>query len=333
MGKADAEGGAMNAPGPGEGPLLPTRFAGGGKVFERLHEPLVPAARSIAVPAPEALAMMRQAANRDGSLRDLRQMVAAWEAVAAKCDLAFEELVRLAVFRLEVERDLGAQLAQTVRRGGDRSKSPRETLLSGALPWGITKQQAAKYRALAAIPDAKFQAYLLRSREERRVPTASGARRCIASPATRPRRATRSSAAEVLQPELPEAAIDAIGRIMTPDVCVGDPKMTAKRRVTPDAPDALAQLAGDVVVCVCPDPATWLPALQRLRQRAKLAQALVVLPAAVWADWFRLLGDDTWTVCFLSGVRSEDGVGVCVAHHGARASAFRVAFGSIGALT
>lgn len=318
--------------GPDERPLLPMHFAVQGRVFDRQHDVLLPAAPTIAVPAAEELAVMRQTAQRDGSLKDLRQVVAAWEAVAAKCQLVFEELVRLAVFRLEVERDLGTQLAQTVRRGGDRSKSPRVTLLAGALPQGITKQQAAKYRALAAIPEAEFQAYLRLSRDERRVPTSSGARRCVAQGSSRSPRAHSRSVAGTLPPELPVTAVEAIGRIMTPDVCVGELALPAKRRIAPETPNALAHLAGDVVVGVCPDPDAWLPALQRLRQKAKLVQALVVLPATVWADWFTLLGDDAWSVCFLTGARSPDGVGILVAHHGARSSAFRVAFSSVGAL-
>jgi hypothetical protein len=326
----------MNAQGPSgrpnELPLLPMHFAVQGRVFDRQEDVLLPAAPTIAVPAAEELAVMRQTAQRDGSLKDVRQVVAAWEAVAAKCELAFEELVRLAVFRLEVERDLGTQLAQTVRHGGDRSRSPRVTLLPGALPQGITKQQAAKYRALAAIPDAEFQAYLQQSRNEHRVPTSSGARRCVVQRSSRSPRAHSPSVAGTLQPELPATALDAIGRIMTPDVCVGDLELPAKRRISYETPNALGHLAGDVVIGVCPDPDAWLPALQRLRQKAKLVQALVVLPATVWADWFRLLGDDAWSACFLTGVRSADGVGVLVAHHGARSSAFRVAFSSLGAL-
>src|SRR5688572_17289359 len=87
--------------------------------------PLVKLPRDAApliVPPDEHLRLVRLDAKSAGNLKGLRQMVAAWEAVAEKCDLAFEEMARLAVFRLEVERDLGAELAQTVRHGGDRSR-------------------------------------------------------------------------------------------------------------------------------------------------------------------------------------------------------------------
>ena len=61
--------------------------------------------KGLVVPADEQLRLVRLDAKSAGTLQGLRQMVAAWEAVAEKCALAFHELVRLAVFRLEVERE------------------------------------------------------------------------------------------------------------------------------------------------------------------------------------------------------------------------------------
>jgi hypothetical protein len=162
----------------------------------------------LTLPPHEDLGLLRQTARRDGTLKDLRQMVAAWEAVAARCDLAFEELVRLAVFRLEVERDLGSELAQTVRHGGDRSRSSRATLLDGALPPGITKQQAAKYRALAGIPQQAFQDYLAESRKARKVPNATAARRFV-RPA-RPKADENTPRLRARQLVVPSAILDAI---------------------------------------------------------------------------------------------------------------------------
>jgi hypothetical protein len=281
------------------------------------------------VPAAEHLAILRQTAKRDGSLKDLRQMVAAWEAAASRCKLAFEELVRLAVFRLEVERDLGEELAQTVRRGGDRSRSPRVTLLAGALPDGITKQQAAKYRAMAAIPGDAFRAYLAKASTDRKVPTAAGARR-FAAPAKR--RATIATPRKAAFVVLPPVLFDAISRIMTADVCVGPGKLAAKAHVPAETKDIFDVLRGDVAILACPEPACWLPALQRLRRQARVQQVLVVLPAEVWTGWFRRMRDSEWSVCFLEGVRDARGVGRLVAHHGARAGAFRTAFAHLGAV-
>src|SRR5688572_16318115 len=68
-------------------------------------------AAPLVVPPDEHLRLARLDAKSAGNLKGLRQMVAAWEAVAEKCDLAFEEMARLAAFRLEVERDLGEELA------------------------------------------------------------------------------------------------------------------------------------------------------------------------------------------------------------------------------
>jgi hypothetical protein len=58
----------------------------------------------------EQLALMRAQTKAAGILKDLKELAAAWEEVAKKCDLACEEMVKL---RLDVERDLGAQLAQS----------------------------------------------------------------------------------------------------------------------------------------------------------------------------------------------------------------------------
>jgi hypothetical protein len=283
----------------------------------------------LTIPPESQLTSMRENAKRNGTLKDLHKMLAALEAVAAKCNVAHEEFVRLAVSRLEVERDLGTQLAQTVRRGGDRSKSPRTTLLrDAALPEGITKHQARKYRALATIPEEVFRSYLARAHEERRVPSAAGARRFAAPAKPKARRAKPKKQAETT--ELPPALLDAISRIMTPDVCVGPAKLAAKACVAVNAKDVLEQLHGDVVVLDCPDPEKWLAELRRSRSKGRVQQIIAVLPAEVWAGWFRELREAEWSMCFLEGVRTADGVGRLAAHHGVRASAFRVAFAHVG---
>jgi hypothetical protein len=131
------------------------------------------AAGQLIVPSSGQFALIRAEAKAAGTLSNLQRMVAAWQAVAEKCDLAFAEVLRLAVFRLEVERDLGVHLAQTVHRGGNRSKSPRATLL----PDGVTKKQSAAYQKLAAIPDEVFRAYIEKAKAAGTLPSSAGARR------------------------------------------------------------------------------------------------------------------------------------------------------------
>jgi hypothetical protein len=306
---------------------------GGRPEREQMNEVvLLPAdGTPLVVPSDRQLAVMREQAKRDGTLHDLRQALAACKDVAAKCRGAHEQHVRLGLCLLEVERDLGVLLTQTVSRGRPKKRSHDATFSkSHELPSDITKQQALRYRALAAIPEEAFRAYLAHAASANSVPSAAGAKRFGVPAEPKPRPAKREKQSEAL--ELPAAVFDAISRIMTPDVCVGTGNVGAKACVAPDAKDIFDRLRGDVVVLKCPDPAKWLTELRRRRSKGQVQQAVVVLLAEVWTSWFRELRETEWSMCFLEGVRAEHGAGVIVAHHGARASAFRVALGSLGAL-
>jgi hypothetical protein len=59
------------------------------------------------------------------TLRDLHEEVAVWEAATIRLKAAFDEVARIAEFRIRLERKIGAQLARTVRRGGRGSNSQR----------------------------------------------------------------------------------------------------------------------------------------------------------------------------------------------------------------
>jgi hypothetical protein len=106
---------------------------------------------ALVVPSPQQFEIARVEAREAGRSQDLHRMVSAMQAAAAKCDLAYEEMVRLAVYRLEVERDLGAHLAQTVVRGRPTKRCPGGTISASGLPEGISKKQSVAYQRLAAI--------------------------------------------------------------------------------------------------------------------------------------------------------------------------------------
>ena len=94
-----------------------------GSAAERLLEPAPVARPGLVVPsAAEFEVLIASQASSDG-LRDLRQAIAAWQAVAEKCDHAFEEVLKLSIYRLRVERALGARLVQVVKHGGPRPRS------------------------------------------------------------------------------------------------------------------------------------------------------------------------------------------------------------------
>ena len=144
--------------------------------YEEFIAPLIKAVQELAQQNHELAARNDELRDEVTHLRQLEARLAALEAMAKKFDLAFEEILRLAVFRPRTERALGAHLAQTVKRGGDRPKFPRGTLPHGLPDW-VDKKRSSAFQKLAAIPDAVFESYLLEAGSLRRVPSELGARR------------------------------------------------------------------------------------------------------------------------------------------------------------
>ncbi len=290
-----------------------------------------PGQRDLVIPTTEQFKVVLGRANDATSLQEMRQAFVALEAVASRCKLAMSEAVRLAIQRLEVERKLGAILMQTVRRGRPRKMSPEATFSTDAtLPPDLPRQEAAKYQKLAAIPAEVFDRYLRESEAKERLPTSAGARR-FAAPIKPEVAKARSKKTRAAGYSVPPQVLDVVRRIMEPiDVCVGSAKVGARRTTSSSAPDLVDQLAGDVFVSDCPDPAPMLKLLVRKRNNGKVEQAVVVLPAQVWAPWFADLKEG-WSVCLLRDVQ-VDGVGCIVVHTGARASAFRLATNDLGAV-
>lgn len=293
--------------------------------------PRVPARPELAlVPSSEHLLKLRDEARQNGTLTDLRRMVAAWQAVAEQCNVAFEEMTRLATYRLEVERDLGAHLAQQVQHGGDRSRYARRTLLLD----DITRNQCSAYKRLAAIPEDVFRAYLADVLSRSVVPSSQGARKFAGSSGrkapkakTKQQKRRRSVAAEGA---IPAAVLECIATIMTPNMIVGYANLPSKKRVAADSKAAIGQLRGDVLVAQCPDPARWLSAIEQARRETRVSRAIVVLPAAALPEWIAALEHGDWLLCCLRGVRDNEGNGIMLAHIGERSSVFRLAFRSLG---
>lgn len=285
---------------------------------------LVPSARGLTVPPKAQLEELRLHAAADGTLQNLRQMIAAWEAVAAKCELAFEELFRLAAFRLEVERDLGHHLAQTVKRGGFRTKLPRGTLPgSGSLPEGVSRKHSMLCQQLAAIPDADFRAYLEQCTRRRRLPSAAGARKIVLH-SCKTRRPGPSG-----QLVMPRALIEAMRRLYDVDTLVGETSLPAKHRLDASAPNALVELHGRALVVAKVDMSRWIPELERLRDTGQLQRVVVFATAATWAPWYARLLHTDWMLCFPTRMRFA-GCGVLLAHLGEKSAGFRVVMSELG---
>ncbi len=280
-------------------------------------------AGQVVVPSAQHLAAVLAKADDLSKLTDLHTLASVHEDLAKKCNLAFEESLRLAVFRLEVERKLGAELAQLVHRGGHGSKSTRLTSNRGGtsspLPEGITKQMAAKYRALAAIPETTFRAYVEHVREQRRLPTANGARAYSrgAAPKTMGKRARAKSASATAV--LPASVVDALRAFLGHvDVRVGRLDVRTTREFAAGE-FASRDLRGRVLFAECHDPTRWLSELDALRTRTRIEEAVVVLSTRELSTWVQQLGAG-WQCCFVAGA-----TGCAVAYCGPRTHLFAVA--------
>lgn len=274
---------------------------------------------AIVVPAHAELALLLSQAKAAGTLKDLRQTIAAWQAVAEKCDLVFEEFVRLAVFRLQVERELGAHLSQTVQRGGDRSKCPRATLL----PEGVSKKQSSTYQKLAAIPEDVFRAYVEKSREVRKVPSSAGARR-FASP-TKTRAPARSRNRDGTVSGVPDVVVDACVRCLG-EIAVLVGKAEVKAAACVKGLSDLSKVArGAILVATSTDPAESLRCIARLREKGRIGEAIVVLPQHINASWLTSLNCGPWSLCL-----PFEGGTPLVAHIGGHARGFALVFARLG---
>ena len=303
---------------------------------QEIEVPQAAARRQLAlVPDEERFQGMLATATDSSALVDLRKLVAAWRAVAEQCDVATEEVLRLAIYKLEVERALGCELARSVRRGGRGSKSHAATSIRGGaskgLPEGVNKHQSRRYRALAAIPAESFAEYVTKAMECSRPPTSAGAHRFArAQDAAPDARQSASSPRSVASFAWPARVLDAVTDFMVPDVVVGDVPLRGEIRCLSVAGVMPDDLVGDVLFSSCPDPAVWLPELKRCRDAGQVGQVVVMLPVEVWAEWFKLLVVDRWGWCFLAGLRTAQGAGVLLVYHGERAAAFRDAVGRVG---
>ena len=287
--------------------------------------------RGLAIATDEQFQLVLAGTTDAESLQDLRNGFVALQAVAAKSKLVFDDLIRLAIQRLEVERKLGVLLSQTGHRGRPTKRSPDATFSkSGAasVREDASKQEQAKYRKLAAITDELFEAYLETARFQRRLPTSAGARRFASSPKPKAasKRPPRSRGPGAAVPErvidaaclIPAAVLDAVETCLGDiGVLVGQADMLAATRLEPTSA-VPKDIRGTVFVAECRDPEVWLPTLVRLRTKAAISDVVIVLPADPGAKWFRHLADG-WCCCFMPGEQP-----VMIAHHGLHAHAFEL---------
>ena len=82
---------------------------------------------------------------------------------------------------------------------------------------------------------------------------------------------------------MPASAVAVVKQIMPVDILVGEARLRGVHRRERATAGTLSGLAGNVFIADCPDPASWLPELARLRSAGTLGQVVVALKAEVWA--------------------------------------------------
>lgn len=270
--------------------------------------------RGIAIPSQGQLTLLREQARADGKLHDLREQLAALFAVGERFGIVQAELVRLAVARLEVERDIGGQLKAEVHPGRPRKMSPAVTISDASqLPAGLTRQQAMRFRELARVPEPLFQDYLQAVAAEGRLPTSSGARRFAAR--GEPVGAEKAAARPKLH--LAPGVVSSLAKMMMPDVLVGPPLVPARRVVSPSQPSVHDELRGAVMVLDCPDPQAWFEAVADLHVQRVVTRAVLLLPLEVHSRWYSMVVE-RWLPCWVPPRSDIAGQPLVVVEVGAR---------------
>lgn len=293
---------------------------------------------AVMLPSSPDLQRALDLATGSEDLSRLREAAATYQDIAKRLKAAKEELVRLAIWRIDVERKLGQELSRTVGRGGSGSKFHNGTSKRGGathgLPDLVKKGASKRYQDLAAIPQEILRGYLAQAAKRGTVPSPGGARRfssqLVRALPSRPRLA--QSAASVgerggsvmLSPEVLEAVQRFLGGI---DVLIGSASVCA--RVQTDAQSvSMHRLRGSIFVVECPDPASWMPRFAELRLSGSMANVLVALSPSK-PVWFSEVPSD-WAICVLSSDVAP--ARAVLAYHGSRNSLFKLAFQQLGIL-
>jgi hypothetical protein len=297
-----------------------------------------PSAQRLSLPSQDKLRLALDAAVTSDDLKQLRETAATYEDVARRFKVAQGELVRLAIWRIDVERKLGEALARTVGRGGRGSKFQGETSKRGGatrgLPQFVNKAASKRYQDLAAIPEDLLRTYYSRAASRGVVPSAGGARSFAARVggvlALKPQR-VQSARLDVGAPRpLSIEVLEAVQRFFgTIDVVVGDVQLPCRTRLAAEVSN-VKSLNGAVFVYAGDATREWLPLLAASRLNGVLDHAVAALPALTGAHWFRRALETGWSVCFLpcvGGLKPQ-----MLAYHGPQTAAWQLVLGNVGAV-
>jgi len=275
----------------------------------------------------EEMGLALTAAKDVPSLQRLHAAAASVEDAARHYKLALEKVSELVEFRIRVERQLGALLAQTVMQGGHGSKSHDVTSIRGGssagLPKGISGMMSSRLQRLAAIDEEVVKRCFLEARRKGRVPSSEGLLRSVGFKkgiSTKPR--ARKAPAKV---DCPSVVADAIARFMKVGTCVGHAATFASAKRLAPKIESIEELRGIVFVSDCPDPDEWLPELAQAERKRQVEEVAVFLPADTGDAWFARIIEGGWQCCFLHGQPAK-----MVAYHGERTHAYWLVMQSLG---
>lgn len=280
------------------------------------------------VPSTAQLEAALASATTPEQLASFDSIMTVLEEAGRQFEIVIDEAIRIATFHLKGKRKLGLALLQHVKHGGDRSRSHDANLADEALTRLIGKDRRRRYKALARVPAETFDNYLKVRAEQREIPKEAGALRhaakASASVHAKPRKGKKPKADTLA---LSPAILDAIRRFLGDiDVCIGDAKVRCSTRLCASTVNP-KQIRGSVVVSECLDPGEWLPKLVALRTNGVLKEVLVVVRVETGAPWFRVVAEEGWSCCFLTGSTT-----LAVAYHGARQRLFSLGFQELGAV-
>ena len=275
----------------------------------------------LVVPSSAQMELMLAQCNDSETLADLERAAAALQAFARRHDAMKSQLAEISAFHMRARRKLGVLLAQTVKRGGDRSKLHSGTLLDGALLKSIKRNTSSRFQLLAAIPEGVFEDFLRENIEKGRESSLRSALQLalqtkVVSLKKRPRRARFAG-------EIPSTILECVGRALGDiDLCVGPRVVKCRRHVMPGILKD-GDLRGVVFMAECREPEHWLPTLRAMRESGKLDQVAVVVGLEPCSAWFRDALRGSWQLGILPDAAC------LIAHHG-RPEAFRAVMHEMG---
>ena len=269
--------------------------------------------------APEL--MLAQCSDVE-SLANLEKAAAALQAFAKRHDAMKSQLAEISAFHMRARRKLGVLLSQTVKRGGDRSKSHSDTLLDGSLLKSITRSTSSRFQLLAGIPEDVFEHFLRANIEKGRESSFRSALQ-LAHPTNAVSVKKRSPRVRADAGGIPAAILECVDRALGDiDICVGPRVVKCRKHLTSGILKE-GDLRGVVFMAECHEPGRWLPVLLAMRKSGKLDQIAVLVGLEPCSAWFRDALRGAWQIGTLPDAAC------LIAHHG-RPEAFRAVMHEMG---